>query len=105
MFCVVENTFLIATKLSKVNTKKKAESISTFDFTTLYSTIPHDLLIKVLSEVINFVFKSKTRNSIGFLKTSIYWTSKGCGRRYFTRQTFVGSISLLITKCYLPLET
>ena len=36
-------------KLNKINTKKKAKSISTFDFTTLHSTIPHNLLIKVLS--------------------------------------------------------
>ena len=77
---VVENSFPVVTKLSKINTKKKAKSILTSDFTTLYTTIPHNLLIKVLSEVINFVFKSKTQSRIGFSNISVYWASKGCGR-------------------------
>ena len=81
----VENSFSVFTKLTKINTKKKAKQISTFDFTTLYMTSPHDLLIKFLSALINFVFKSKTGSQIGFSETSVYWISKGCKRRYFTR--------------------
>ena len=50
-FWVVENSFPIATKLNIINTKKKGKSISNSEFTTLYTTIPHNLLIKVLSEV------------------------------------------------------
>ena len=49
-------------------------------------------------EVINFVFKSKTPRRIGFSKTIIYWTSKRCGRSYFTRKTLINAISFLITK-------
>ena len=63
-FWVVENSFPIVTKLNKINSKNKAETISTFDFTPLYTTIPHNLLIKVL--LVTFVFKSKTRSHIGF---------------------------------------
>ena len=88
-FRVVQNTFPIAIKLNKINVKKKAKSISAFEFRILYTTIPDKLLLKVLSEVINFVFKSKVRKRIGFSKTYIYWTSKGAGRRYFTEQTLV----------------
>ena len=81
--------FPIATKLNKINAQKKAKSISAFEFSMLYSTIPDKLLLKMLSEVINFVFKSKVRKRIGFSKTQIYWTSKGAGRRYFTKQTLI----------------
>ena len=90
-------------KLNKINSKKKNKSTSTFDFTTLYTTIPHNLLIKVLYEVINYVFKSKTRSLTSFLKTSVYWTSKVCRKRYFTRQTLFDIISSLITKCYFTI--
>ena len=76
--------------LNKINVKKKP--ISTFDCSTLYTTIRHRLLLKVLSEIINFAFKSKVRKRLGFSKTSIYWTSKGAGRRYFTKQTLVNAI-------------
>ena len=97
---VVEISLLTVTKLNKINTKKKAKSISTFEFTTLYTTIPHKLLIKVLPEVINFVIKWNTRSRIDFSKISLYWTSKGCGKRYFRRQTLIDAISFLVTKCY-----
>ena len=97
---MIENSFPIATKLNKRNTMKKAKSISVFDFNTFYTTILHNLLIKVLCKVINFVFKSETRSRISFSKILVYWASKGCGRRYFTRQTLIDAISFLITKCY-----
>ena len=56
------------TKLNKINTKKKAKCIATFELTTLYTAILHNLLFKVLSEV--FAFKSKTRSLIGFSTSS-----------------------------------
>ena len=63
---VVQNSFPIATMLNKINVKKK--SISTFECSTFYTTTLDKLLIKVLSEVISFVFKSKVRQHIGFFK-------------------------------------
>ena len=66
-FWVVQNSFPIATMLNKINVKKK--SISTFECSTFYTTTLDKLLIKVLSEVISFVFKSKIRQHIGFSKT------------------------------------
>ena len=100
-FWVVQNSFPIATMLNKINVKKK--SISTFECSTFYTTTLDKLLIKVLSEVISFVFKSKVRQHIGFSKTSIYWTSKGVGRRYLTKHTLVNAIFFLINKCFVTL--
>ena len=74
---VVQNYFPITTMLNKINVKTKP--VSTFDRNTLHK------LLNVLSELINFVFKSKVRKCICFSKTSIYWTFKGAGRRYFTK--------------------
>ena len=69
------NLFLFVTKLSKLNIEKTAKTISTFDF------------------------------QLGFSKILIQWTSKGSGRRYFTRQTLVDIVSLFITKSYLTIGT
>ena len=80
-FWVAQNSFPIATKLNKINVKKKPKPISTFNFRTLCTTILHKLLLKVLS--------------------SIYWTSKCPGRRYFTKKIFVNVISSLIHKCFV----
>ena len=100
---VVLNSFLIGTKLNKINVKKKAKSISTFDFSTLYTTILHKLLLKVLSEIINFVFKPKVIKRIGFSKTVMYWTSEGAGRRYLTKQNLVNALCFLINKYFVNL--
>ena len=97
---VVQNSFPIIDKLKKINLKKTAKSIATFDLSTLYTTIPHDLLINVLSEIIQFVFKSSIRNLIDFSPSSIYWTSKGMDKRNFTKQSLIDTVSYLITKCY-----
>ena len=100
-FCVVQNSFPIATMLNKINIKKK--SVSTSECSTFYTTTQDKLFIKVLPEVISFVFKSKVRKHIGFSKTSIYLTYKGVGRSYFAKKTLVNAISFLINKCFVTL--
>ena len=63
----LENSFPVIEKLN-INTRKRA----TYDFSALCTTIASILLIKVLSEIIHFVFISRVRSKIGFLATSIY---------------------------------
>ena len=40
-FWVVQNSFPVLKKLDQINMKKNAKSLYTFDFSTLYTTIPH----------------------------------------------------------------
>ena len=58
-FWLVQNYFLIFEKLTKSNQWKNAKTMSTFDFSTLYTTIPHTRLIKVLNDIISFVVIKK----------------------------------------------
>ena len=97
-FWVVQNLFPIVFTLNQINVTKKARSISTFDFSTLYTTNPNKLL-KELSGVINFFFESKVWKRIGFSKPSIYWTSKGIGRMNLTKQTLANAMSLPPKNC------
>ena len=99
-FWVVQNSSPIIHHLNRINAKKKAKRISTFDFSTLYTTIPHDLLIEVLSKIISFVFDSSCRNKLGFSKKSVYWTSKGKDNRVFTRDSLIECVSFLIQNCF-----
>ena len=96
-FWVVQKSFPIATNLNKSNVKKKAKSISAFEFSILFKTIPHKLLLKVLSEVINFVFKSKVSKRIGFFKH----TSIGL-LRVLEEDTSLNKL-LSINKCFFTL--
>ena len=56
-FWVIQNNKPVVDRINKINSKKKAVSIRTFDFSTLYAKIPHDLLKKALFEIVDFVFK------------------------------------------------
>ena len=66
----------------------------------MYTTKPHNLLIKVLPKIIHFVFKSKVRSKIEFSATSIYWSSKELGKTYFTEKSIIEAITFLIETCY-----
>ena len=99
-FWVVENSFPVTEKLNKINAKHNTKCISTFDFSTLYSKIPHNLLLETLNESIDFVFKGKVENKIGFSEKSVYWTNKGVNHRFFTKESLKLAVEHLITKCY-----
>ena len=47
-YWVVKNSIQVISDLDKINKRKKAKCISTFDFATLYTKIPHDQLIETL---------------------------------------------------------
>ena len=95
---VVEAFFPIIEKLNR------PIKISLYNFRTFYTTISYNLLIKVLSEIINFVFKWKFPSKVGFSATSIYWASKGLAKRYFTENNLTETIMFLIKYSYLTIE-
>ena len=88
-FWVLQNSDPIINTLNHINKKNNAKSISTFDFSTLYTKLPHDKLLDALFELIDFVFKGgnksyikvsrngkaswgkKTKYSIGFTQNSL----------------------------------
>ena len=100
-FWDVQNSFPIIEKVNII--RKRTRKTSTYDFSTLYTTIPHNLLIKVLLEIMHFVFRSKVYSKIEFLATSIYWTSKDLSKRYFTEKNLIEAITFLIKNCYFTI--
>ena len=58
-------------EINIINRKKKAKSITTYDFSTLYTTLPHDKLIKMLCNVIDFVFEGENRTHICISKNNV----------------------------------
>ena len=102
-FWVVENSLPIINTLNKTNARKKAKTIPTFDISTLYTTIPHNFLVKVLWEIIKFIFNSKTCTRVGFSSAFVYWASE-CGRKScFTEETLINVVSYRIRKCYFAI--
>ena len=73
-FWVIENSKPLLECLDKLNHGSGAKSISTFDFSTLYTKLPHDNLIEVLNGLIEFVFNGGRRTVDGSRK---FLTVKG----------------------------
>lgn len=90
-------------KSAKINHKKNVKAISTFNFSALYITIPHNLLIKFLNKIVSFVFNYKRKREVGFSESSMYWTTKGVDKRFFTQQTLKHSVSFLIKNSFFTI--
>ena len=88
-FWVLQNPDPVLASIKRINRKKGAKSIATYDFSTLYTKLPHDKLVKELLKLIDFCFNGgnkkyikisnwgnaswgkKTQNSVGFTKNSL----------------------------------
>ena len=58
-FLVAGNSFSFFEKLNTINTTNSSKKVSTYGFSSLYTTITHNLIINVLSEIKHFVLNRK----------------------------------------------
>ena len=63
-FWVIQDKKPVVNAIRNLNKRRNAKSIMTFDFSTLYTKIPHDKLKEVLHELTDFCFKGCHRNKI-----------------------------------------
>ena len=63
-FWVIQNNKPVINSILNINKRGAARHISTFDFSTLYTKIPHDKLLMVLNNIVDFAFKGGTRDLI-----------------------------------------
>ena len=53
---ILDNSMQLKEHLSSLNEKFKATKVTTWDFSTLYTTIPHDKLKAKMKKLLKFVF-------------------------------------------------
>ncbi len=101
-FWVLQNCDPVLDSLNRINKRKNAKSISTFDFSTLYTKIPHDKLIKELTEVIDFVFDAGNCKYIAISKhEKAYWSkTKPKSSVSFTQNSLKTAMKHLIKNCF-----
>ena len=63
-FWMIQNNKLVTDRLHKLNNTKVVKFVSTYGFSTLYTDVPHDILIRTLSSVKDFGFKGRIQNKI-----------------------------------------
>ena len=86
------------------NSRKKVQSVSTFDFPTLHTNLKHDKLRNVLLELINFCFKGGLGNYIAVTKFGTRWVDdKKNYKIVFDKTKLKLAINYLLDNCYFTI--
>ena len=98
-FWVIQNSNSLIERIGKINKHKKAKSVMTFDFVTLYTKIPHNLLINVLNEVIDFCFQGGLSQAIYLNKYGASW--RNCaGARVYSKVCIKNAVKFSIENAF-----
>ena len=101
-FWVINNSRPVVGTLKKINCKRNAKTISSFDFSTLYTTIPHSKLLRELSAIIKFIFKGVSKKNIFIDKHGIaHWTiyARNSSSHYDLNK-ILKAVEYLLNNCY-----
>ena len=102
-FWTVLNNEPVIKQMKKLNERKMAETITTFDFSTLYTKIPHNKLLKVLNVITDFCFDGGIGKYICVNKFSASWvTAKPTSDKYlvFDKRTFKQAVKYIMNNCF-----
>ena len=99
-FWILQNVDPVIEKLKQINKKKNAKSIATYDFSTLYTKIPHDDLISRLKKLINFTFDAGDAKFVKISQRGDASWSKNRTKTCFSKNSLGIAVKHLIKNCY-----
>ena len=103
-FWVIQNNEEVIKSIKKINKRKNARTISKFDFSTLYTKIPHEKLLSVMNELIEFCFQGGTRQQLSICSSGARWVSN-CKKTglLFDRKSTKEAVKYLMNNCFFTL--
>ena len=89
--------------LKKVNAKKGARHFDSFDFSTLYTNIPHDLLLDSISQLISEAYKIRGAKYLVLQSDGTAYWSNTVSPRYHSiaEDQLVEHIKFLVNNIYI----
>ena len=100
-FWVIQNPDPVLESIKRINRKKGAKSLATYDFSTLYTKLPHDKLVKELLKLIDFCFNGGKKTYIKINKWGrAFWGKKTKDSIGFTKNQLKVAVKHLIENCY-----
>ena len=97
----IQNSNPVISSINKLNNRKAAKSMSTFNFSLLYTRIPHDKLLYVLNQINDFAFKGGTRDYVTVYNSGASWSrSKSKTGRSYSLQEIKSCLEFLINKSF-----
>ena len=98
-FWVIQNSNPVIERINKINNRNKAKTIATFDFATLYTKIPHQLLIDALDNIVDFAFKGGIADAVYINKYGASWR-KSTGARIYKNNDIKSALKYSIENAY-----
>ena len=84
------------------NNTSTAGSLDTFDFSTLYTSIPHVSLKHVMKILLNEAFRVRGARCLSFTKGGKrFWSNDGKSEINITKSMLVGMIEYLVDNIYV----
>ena len=99
---IVDNSVEVIEKINKINERKNVKNIRTYDFSTLYTSIPHTKLKQQMKWVISQAFNDKARKFIRIGNVSAHWNkSRGKTKYCWDKDELIKHVSWLIDNIYV----
>ena len=104
MFWSIKNSGEVLTKLKSRDFQ--ASTLSTYDFSTLYTTLPHNLIKEKLTDLTEHVFKREERLYIACNATNAFFTNEDY-KRYtlWSCQKVIEALIYLLDNIYIRFGT
>ena len=104
-FWVIQNSKPILETINHINLKNNAKCVSSYDFATLYTKIPHAKLLDELSAIIKFIFKGGSNSIISIDKSGIAHWSRKCNSSScnYDQDSILRALKYLLDNCHFKL--
>ena len=100
-FWVINNSIEVTNTLDKL---RHARALDSFDFSTLYTNIPHSQLKTRMEELIRNAFSTRDASHMALGKDYAYWTSRPVAdTRNLTVNQLVEMFNFLIDNIYIQI--
>ena len=100
-FWVIQNNVDVIKCIDKLNKRGTFRSMATFDFSTLYTKIPHESLLEVMNTICDFCFQGGANDLLSLSSSGASWVSKNSkAGSTFTKDLFKEALSYLMGNCY-----
>ena len=102
-FWIIDNATEVLTRLKKLNRAKMAKHFDSFDFSTLYTNIPHDLLLHSISQLIREAYRIRGAKYLVIKSDGgAYWSNIASTRNHsVTEDGLVEQIRFLVDNIYI----
>ena len=100
-FWVIQNNEHVLNSIKRLNKYSSFRSMATFDFSTLYTKIPHEKLLDVMNKITDFCFQGGSHELLSLSKSRASWVAKNnrSGVK-FTKSLFKEALDYLMNNCF-----